>query len=559
MIDSVKRLFLSQFSCITASYLEDLIGDVTSNKSSLYKHFLFVAEKKGEVIGAAIASQLLKENFLYVDYMASSRHKPSRGIGAALYKRIKEQSLHNQCLGVFLECDSIEREYCISDEEQRQNKIRLKFYQRFGAQQLKNSQYEKPRAKKFSMHLLFDNNQKEDLKLNKLKKVVRAILQSHNNPKCADSYIEEVVQSLDQSSFTPINKSDLTEKRAQEVRAHEYLSDQIIPFTMNPDHKVHHVKDKGYVESPIRIDSILKEIKKLSFFKLNKIKRFKDFWITEVHDEDYYKFLKRICMQAGQKTIYPDVFPIRNRAKIPKNLEDQAGYYCMDTYSPLNANAFIASRMAVNCALTAASFLMEGDHLSYALIRPPGHHAERRILGGFCYLNSTAISANFLSKQGRVAILDLDFHHGNGQQDIFYQRDDVLTISIHGHPQYAYPHFSGFKDETGHKKGRGFNINYPLPSSTTGSQYQKTLRLALEKITEFNPAYCVLALGLDTAKGDPTGSWKFIAKDFIENGRLVGSLKRPTLVVQEGGYDTQVLGKNAKSFFEGLMTGYYKT
>ena len=318
------------------------------------------------------------------------------------------------------------------------------------------------------------------------------------------------------------------------------------------------MKEKGYVESPIRIDSILKELKKVDLFNFVNTKKFSDSHITEVHDPEYYKFLKDICQIAGKKTIYPDVFPVRNRAKLPKAIIDRAGYYCMDTFSPLNKNAFVASRVAVNCALTAASRLVDGENISYALIRPPGHHAEKKYFGGFCYLNSTAIAANYLSKQGKVVILDVDYHHGNGQQNIFYKRDDVLTISIHGHPEHAYPHYTGFEEEKGFEKGVGFNINYPLEKTIDGPAYLKTLKKAIEDIRKFDPVYCVIALGLDTAKGDPTGSWKLVAKDFEQNGFHIGCLKKPTLVVQEGGYKTQLLGINARNFFLGLKKGYYQ-
>ncbi len=133
----------------------------------------------------------------------------------------------------------------------------------------------------------------------------------------------------------------------------------------------------------------------------------------------------------------------------------RAGYYCIDTFTPLNRNAYTAAKGAVDCALTAASQILTGYRISYALVRPPGHHAESKVFGGFCYFNSSAMAANYLSVHGRVAVLDVDYHHGNGTQDIFYQRDDVLTVSIHGHPSFAYPYFSGFSEETGEEKGLG--------------------------------------------------------------------------------------------------------
>ena len=195
--------------------------------------------------------------------------------------------------------------------------------------------------------------------------------------------------------------------------------------------------------------------------------------------------------------------------------------------------------------------------MAYALVRPPGHHAERKYFGGFCYLNSNAVAANYLSKKGKVVILDIDYHHGNGQQNIFYKRDDVYTISIHGDPLYAYPNFTGFADERGAEKGEGYNLNIPLKKGTDGKNYRKALNLAIQEIKKFNPTFLVIALGLDTAQGDPTGTWLLSSQDFVENGKMLAKLNLPTLIVQEGGYKTRDLGINARHFFEGLWEGYY--
>jgi acetoin utilization deacetylase AcuC-like enzyme len=180
-----------------------------------------------------------------------------------------------------------------------------------------------------------------------------------------------------------------------------------------------------------------------------------------------------------------------------------------------------------------------------------------RSFGGFCYLGTSAIAAHYLSQAGRVAILDIDYHHGNSQQSIFWQRDDVLTISIHGHPSFAYPYFTGFEDERGADAGAGFNLNLPLPEQVDGAAYRRALQRALEEIRRFAPEYLVVALGLDTARGDPTGSWSLSAEDFARNGQLIGALGLPTLVVQEGGYRTRTIGINARHFFRGLWQGKY--
>ena len=184
-----------------------------------------------------------------------------------------------------------------------------------------------------------------------------------------------------------------------------------------------------------------------------------------------------------------------------------------------------------------------------------GRPAERRSFGGFCYFNNSAIAAQYLCSYGKVAILDIDYHHGNGEQDIFYKRSDVLTISIHGHPSFAYPYFSGFDEERGEGDGEGFNLNLPLPEAVDGEKYRKVLARAIRRIEAFVPQFLVVALGLDPAKADPTGTWFLTARDFMKNGKMVGAMGLPTVVIQEGGYRTRTLGHNAMSFFRGLTDG----
>nr|HPQ42350.1 histone deacetylase family protein [bacterium] len=250
--------------------------------------------------------------------------------------------------------------------------------------------------------------------------------------------------------------------------------------------------------------------------------------------------------------IYPEVFPIRNTDKPPIPLKYRLGYFCIDNYAPVSRNAITAAREAVDCAVTGAAHIVGDDDLAYALVRPPGHHAEAGFLGGFCYLNSAAVATEYLSDYGRTAVLDIDFHHGNGTQSIFYHRPDVLTVSIHGDPRYAFPHFAGFQSETGEGRGRGFNVNIPLPEQIEAADYMAALTRALGRIQRFRPEYLVISLGLDTARADPTGTWPLRAGDFEMIGRQIGALKRPTLIVQEGGYRTRTLGVNARRFFLGL-------
>ena len=326
---------------------------------------------------------------------------------------------------------------------------------------------------------------------------------------------------------------------------------------VNARHQIHHVREIGYVESPVRIETILREISRLGIIKEEKVKRYPDKYILEIHDPGYVRYFKRVCagLETG-KSVYPYVFPIRNVSRPPKILSVRAGYYCIDTFTPLNINAYLAARWGVNCALSAADSILSGFRIAYVLTRPPGHHAEHKAFGGFCYFNNAAISANYLSKYGRVAVLDIDYHHGNGQQQIFYKRNDVLTISIHGDPSFAYPYFSGFREEKGKNSGYGYNFNFPLKEEINGEEYRQTLARALKIINSYKPEFLVVALGLDTAKGDPTGTWMLGARDFYLNGAVIAGLGLPTLFIQEGGYRNRHLGINARNFFAGFHEKY---
>ncbi|HEY5598780.1 MAG TPA: GNAT family N-acetyltransferase, partial [Kiloniellales bacterium] len=329
-----------------------------------------------------------------------------------------------------------------------------------------------------------------------------------------------------------------------------------VPLVVNDKHHIHHMRERGYVQAPVRISSILSEIMPIGLFQQIQPRRFSDRHIRAVHDGALVDYVEKACRNVEPgKSIYPYVFPIRNVARPPKERTVRAGYYCIDTFTPLNANAFLAARRAVDCALTAAERVLEGAPAAYALVRPPGHHAERRAFGGFCYFNNAAIAAHYFSRYGRVAVLDIDYHHGNGTQDIFYERSDVLTVSIHGHPSFAFPYFSGFKEETVIGPGAGHNLNIPLPETITPEEYRTALKTALNRIARFDPAYLVLSVGYDTARGDPTGTWANRADDFQQIGHMIGAMGYPMLIVQEGGYRVRTLGVNARRFCTGLAEG----
>jgi acetoin utilization deacetylase AcuC-like enzyme len=320
-------------------------------------------------------------------------------------------------------------------------------------------------------------------------------------------------------------------------------------------HVAHRVRERGYVERPARVGVLEQGALATGLFTAVRPRHFGDEHLRAVHDADFLAYLKAACEKLPEGTrIYPYVFPIRRPERRPKDLAMRAGYYCIDTFTPLDRQAYRAARQAVDVALTAAEDVLRGRRVAYALCRPPGHHAERRTFGGFCYFNNAAVAAQFLSRYGRVAILDIDYHHGNGTQDIFYLRNDVLTISLHGHPNHSYPYFSGFADEVGEGPGRGFNHNFPLPEGADETLYLETLQKAIRAIERFRPMFLIVCTGFDTMRGDPTGSFVLKPGSLRRIGRQIGQFHLPTLVVQEGGYSLRNLKNGVSEFFAGIAS-----
>jgi acetoin utilization deacetylase AcuC-like enzyme len=274
--------------------------------------------------------------------------------------------------------------------------------------------------------------------------------------------------------------------------------------------------------------------------------------IERVHDTEYLAFLERVWdewVAAGYHgEAVPSCWPARRMVqRAPAHVDGQLGYYAMAAETSISAGTWSAALAAANVALTAALQLKDGARSAFALCRPPGHHAARDLFGGYCFLNNAAIATQWLRDQGaaRVAILDVDFHHGNGTQDIFYDRADVLFVSLHGDPREAFPYFMGYADETGAGAGEGFTVNYPLPKATTFEVWGAALREGLKKIRQFAPDYLVVSLGVDTFERDPISFFKLSSDDFSTYGALIGALGIPTLFVLEGGYAVTEIGINA--------------
>jgi acetoin utilization deacetylase AcuC-like enzyme len=319
----------------------------------------------------------------------------------------------------------------------------------------------------------------------------------------------------------------------------------------NPTYEIFNGRPEAHAEVADRIENIKKSLIE-NGFKIEQPKKLTPInLIYSVHDKHYVHFLKKYYAFS-----YPSVFPykdISNKKKL-KNPLALLGKFSFDLYTPVYKNIFQIALSSSSLAYELAYDIKEGKiNLGYALCRPPGHHAERSKMGGYCYFNNAAIAAQYLSIYGKVAILDVDFHHGNGTQDIFYHRADVLTISIHADPNWKFPFFTGFSDERGTGEGEDKNFNYPLPPKTNNLQYQKVLEKALKRIEQFKPKYLIISLGLDTHKDDPIGGFALTTEYYTEMAKTINSLKLPTLIIQEGGYNTDLLGKNVVAFLKGFF------
>ena len=285
--------------------------------------------------------------------------------------------------------------------------------------------------------------------------------------------------------------------------------------------------------------------------------------VRSLHAPDYVDYLAgahRAWVEAGYSDAgaVADVFPIRRPARRPTAPSRLGGWYLFDSETPIVAGTFEAALGAAACALTGADLLLAGQARAYALCRPPGHHAGRDYGGGYCYLNNAALAARRLAGsdgERRVAVLDLDCHHGNGTQDLFYASGAVLYVSIHLDPANAFPYYWGYPDETGEGPGRGRNLNLPLRRGSEEPAYMAALGRALEAVGGFAAEFLVVSLGTDVAADDPLSGFALPVEAFGRLGRRVGTLGVPVLTVQEGGYEPATMGACVVGFLAGLQGG----
>jgi len=321
------------------------------------------------------------------------------------------------------------------------------------------------------------------------------------------------------------------------------------------------------VEIPARAERVAARIADRNIGPVLEPQHFGDGPILRVHDPEMVGFLgnahdewiKRYGPAAPDAI--PSAWPVRGmRLRGAKDVESRLGSFTFDTATPIARGTWSAARAAVDVALTAADCMREGDAAAFALTRPPGHHAGADYFGGYCYLNNVAIAAQWFADHGlRPAILDVDYHHGNGTQAIFYARDDVFYASLHADPSFAYPHFVGFADERGRGAGENANLNLPLPSGTEWISYAPALAQAQAAVNAFGPDMLLVSLGLDTFERDPISDFRLTSENYLRLGEAIAKSAKPTLFVFEGGYDLETLAENTVNVLEGFLQTAVKT
>lgn len=329
----------------------------------------------------------------------------------------------------------------------------------------------------------------------------------------------------------------------------------------NPTAELHGGEIVTPFECPERAEIVLSAVQSSGLGEVLEPGEFGLQTVLAVHDAGYLEFLQ-ICHLEWEKLGYkgeaaPNVWPGRNMnsSHIPDHIEGKMGYYALAGETSITEGTWDAVLASKDVALTATQHVIEGgEKAAFALCRPPGHHAASDQYGGYCFLNNAAISAQYALDNGakKVAILDVDFHHGNGTQQIFYARDDVYFLSIHGDPMVSFPYYLGHADETGTGAGVGFNQNYPLAALSDYATWKVALKDALAKITAYKPDVLIISLGVDTFEDDPISSFKVTSSDFTDYGCCIAECGIPTVFILEGGYAVAEVGINVVNVLQGF-------
>ena len=314
-------------------------------------------------------------------------------------------------------------------------------------------------------------------------------------------------------------------------------------------------------EKPERMDMILDQFRAAGFGEMVEPVSFGLQPAGRVHDAGYLDFLQEAHAlyqrepEAAGDVAMPFAFGMRGLRQRPgPSAHAKLGHYCFDLSVPFVAGTWPAIETSCDIALTGGTILRDRARAVFSLCRPPGHHAMRDLAGGYCYINNVAVAAQAALDAGaaRVAILDVDYHHGNGTQSIFYERDDVLFVSLHGHPDHEYPYFLGYEEETGTGRGEGYNLNLPMRWGTDWGGYGEALDIAVGRLHDYGPDVLLVSLGVDTFKADPISHFKLEHEDYLRIGGAIAGLELPTHFVMEGGYAVAEIGVNVLNTLSGF-------
>ena len=332
------------------------------------------------------------------------------------------------------------------------------------------------------------------------------------------------------------------------------------------DHKLRDAKTELHngqlvtpFEGPFRAEWILDGVRAAGFIDVVAPERHGLETAMKVHDRGYLEFLSRAwdmwkATGAAGEAI-PTSFPVRRSTlRVPNDIDALLGYYANAAETAITDGTYQAAVASMQCAVTGADWLNGGNRFAFSLCRPPGHHAGIDLFGGYCFINNSGVAAQRLLDHGarKIAVLDVDFHHGNGTQDLFYRRGDVFTASLHGDPIHAFPYFLGHADEVGEGEGEGANRNYPMARGTSFDVWSAALADALSRVKAFGAEAIVVALGVDTFERDPISFFTLKSEDFIRMGEMISAIGLPVVTCMEGGYGVPEIGLNVANVLRGL-------
>ena len=338
----------------------------------------------------------------------------------------------------------------------------------------------------------------------------------------------------------------------------------------NDRHPLHHGRHEMFrgqlvpcFEVPARADHVLQELRSRGLGTLCKAPEADLAVLERIHARRYLDFLAgawdewlALDPANASRDALPSYWPIRTFRSdvLPASFPARLGLFSFDAGSPITAGTWTAARQGASCAVAGAGTLVRGERSAFVLTRPPGHHAGADFFGGYCFLNHAAIAAQVLRDAGlhKVAVLDVDYHHGNGTQAIFYERADVFFASVHGDPHTEYPYYLGYADERGAGDGVDCNLNLPLPRGSGFARWREALATALQAIARFGAQALVVSLGVDTFAGDPIAGFTLQSADYLRMGEDLAAAGLPTLFVFEGGYAVAEVGVNAVNVLEGF-------